>query len=174
MDLTELCQKAERAILKQQTLGFGSDGVIYDLDDKVVLKLFNGNFYRGKKKGNSQTAAEFEYGIGRDLFDHQMQVPEFYSLYQYRGPLSYVLSLWLGFLFSKEEPCWGIFMQRINGDDVFLSDKAQEAQRQLDEQLKLAQEAGYVPRDIFLNHNTLFDPEQNKLYLIDFTRWEKK
>lgn len=176
MDLTELYQKAEQAIVHKQILGFGSDGIAYNLDDKVVLKLVNGGYDRRYRKGNSQTAAEYEYNIGRDLFDHQVQVPEFYGLYQHRGPLRcYILCyLWNDYLFSEEEPLWGIIMQRINGDNVYYSDNNREAERQLTEQLQLACALGYKPGDVSLNQNTLFDWSQNKLYLIDFTSWEKR
>ncbi len=172
MGLTELCQKAEQAIAHHRILDSGVDGVIYDLDDKVVLKLVNGYFDRHHREGNSQTAAEYEYGIGRDLFDHQVQVPEFYGLYQYHGPLC---RLPYTYSFIGFEPYWGIFMQRINGGYVYLPGKVKsEAERQFTKQLKLAQALGYKPRDVSLNVNTLFDHKQNKLYLIDFTRWEKK
>ena len=138
MDLTELCQKADQAIVQMRVLGCGGDGIVYNLDDHAVLKLFNGYYDRCYRKGNSQTAAEYEYGVGRDLFDHQAQVPEFYGLYQHRGPLRcYISRWWDNYYFCEEKSHWGIIMQRINGGDVSYSDNVREAERQFTKQLRI-------------------------------------
>ncbi len=165
MDLGELTKKALDFIeYDAKPLNSGADGVIFIIDRAVVLKLHRGipgcrvpHFYHG----SSRASAEYEFNIGKELYQKGIQVPQFFTLFEpHKAPLDY----------------WGIFMERIYGKEYkslpFLLKR--EAKKQFKEQERLIEIAGYKLGDCSHDYNTLFDIEKRKLYLFDLVRWQKR
>lgn len=163
MQLTELVEKAVNSIdLNSEPLGSGADGIIYPVNEKVVLKLhFQGKIPLFKvTKDSDRRSAEKEFNIGQDLYQQGIQVPLFFGLFEpKKSPLNY----------------WGILMERIHGVEYkYLPGKLKrEAKSQFNTQSKLIRQLGYWQGDSYHDVNTLFDPHNLKLYLFDFVRWEK-
>ena len=159
MSLTELVDKAINKIQKGKGyLDHGNDGTIYAITDEVVLKLHTGSY-----RGSPQKSAEYEFSFGTELYQHGVQVPQYLGLF---GPVP----------LHHREGC-GIFMERIHGLDPssLQFPGLLEARRQYLEQKKKIEELGYVVKDSKnVYSNTLFDPKQNKLFLFDLVRWERK
>ena len=132
MILDQLVKKAIKSVKnKDNILGKGSDGIVYAVDETVVLKLYKGEklglfdtnriFYYG----SSKQTAEYEFNMGRELHQKGAQVPEYFDLFE-PSPLPL-----LGY--------WGIFMERIYGVEYnALPLKLRpEAERQYEEQTRL-------------------------------------
>lgn len=66
-------------------------------------------------------------------------------------------------------------MERIHGVEYkyLPGELKREAKRQFKTQSRLISKLGYWPGDSYHDINTLFDQNNMKLYLFDFTRWEK-
>ena len=160
MDLEKLTKKAIKAVWKTKNfLGDGADGVVYSIDNEVVLKLYCK--YLGYR-GPGQKCAEYEFELGQELHQQKVQVPEYFGLFL---PVD-----------LPQLNYWGVFMERIHGVEVQYSDYSlkRKAKRQHDKQIKLINKFGYLIQDSYYNHNTIFDVNRNKLFLIDLLRWERK
>ncbi len=163
MELTELVEKALDSIKnKKNILGQGTDGIVYAVDEKVVLKVHtgseNGNYYRH----SSKESAEYEFKIGRRLYNKKVHLPKYLALFE---PLNH-----------PSLDFWGVFMERIYGqkyDDLSYRSK-REAKCQYKEQEKFIVNLGYYMTDNCFDHNTLFDIDKQKLFLYDLVRWERR
>ena len=165
MDIGPLVEKAVQSI-SQETLclGEGTEGDVYAVDDKIALKLYTKNQYRG----SSLDRALHEFEIGRDLHLRsdlrllQLQIPYYYGLFP-----------------PQESPKlnhWGVFMERIYGvefDDLSYLLKV-KACFQYRKQCKLVESLGYEIFDSSIDWNTKFDLEKKKLFLLDLARWQKR
>jgi len=166
MDLGELTEKAVRSIDREtEPLGKGDDGIVYLINEKVVLKLHRGIRRQGKAPyfyhGSSRDSAEHEFNIGMELYQHELQVPQFYGLFEPRR--------------SSPLNCWGIFMERITGTcyKELPGWLKKEVRRQFKDQERLIIRLDYKQIDSYSDYNTLFDRQKRKLYLYDFVRWER-
>ena len=163
MQLTELVEKAVNSInLNSEPLGYGADGIVYPVNEEVVLKLHFGRIPLFKPvRDSDRIFAEKEFNIGRDLYQQRIQVPKYFGLFEPKqSPLNY----------------WGILMERIHGVEYkSLPEKLKrEAKSQFKTQSELIRKLGYWAGDSYHDVNTLFDQHKRKLYLFDFVRWEKK
>lgn len=166
MNLDELIQRAIKSFEKgNNTLGKGWDGVVYAVDEKVVLKVHTGDVASNSSTRfhlhSDKKSAEYEFNLGRELHQKGVQVPEYLGLFR---PLDIPTLQY-----------WGIFMERIYGIRFEqLSDRLQrEARLQYQRQVDAIRCFGYKPKDNSLDHNTLFDQQQEKLFLFDLVRWTK-
>ncbi|MDO8511095.1 MAG: hypothetical protein Q7S55_02925 [Nanoarchaeota archaeon] len=160
MNIAELVDKAINNIKKRKGyLDHGNDGIIYTITDEVVLKL-----HTGSRLGTPQKSAEHEFELGRELYQKGVQVPQYVSLFRA--------------LPSPRQESYGVFMQRIHGQEVSSLSPALhlEAQRQYQEQKKLVEKSGYLlgsdSKNMYIN--TLFNPKQRKLFLFDLVQWKRK
>ena len=163
MQLTELVEKAVNSInLNSEPLGYGADGIVYPVNEEVVLKLHFGRIPLFKPTRDSdRISAEKEFTIGRDLYQQGIQVPKYFGLFEPKqSPLNY----------------WGVLMERIHGVEYkSLPGKLKrEAKSQFKTQSRLISKLGYWAGDSYHDVNTLFDQHNRKLYLFDFVRWEKE
>lgn len=174
MNLEKLVKKAIGSVKEEDNiLGKGSDGIVYAVNEKVVLKVHTGHRksdYHEFYHHSSRETAEFEFNIGRELHLKGVLVPEYIALFK---PLD-----------SPSLQYWGIFMERIYGVkyNALSLRLQQEAKSQYEEQTKLIRNLGYCIADNYLclasnkndsGHNTLFNKQQRKLFLFDLVRWTK-
>ena len=159
MKIEELVKTAIKNIQKGKgLLDHGHDGRIYSVTDEVVLKLHTGSHH-----GSPRIGAQYEFGLGRELHQQGVQVPQYLGLF---GPVS---------LLHQES--WGVLMERIYGLEpaALASSMHLEALRQYKQQKELIDRLGYTVKDSKnMYQNTMFDPKQQKLYLFDLVRWERK
>jgi RIO-like serine/threonine protein kinase len=141
--------------------------------EQLNQSIENNRTYKKKKiflvgeeaiaKRNNKESAEHEYTLGSFLFEQGVQVPEMYMLVNPASqPLSHIKD-------------WYVLMQKINGVEMTsitrgLEEKVIKQYRtELDKILGL----GIYPVDIFWPENILFDPQTEKIHLIDLESWER-
>ncbi|MEK6900374.1 MAG: hypothetical protein AABX05_04595 [Nanoarchaeota archaeon] len=163
MNIDELAEKVVQIISEEEVcpLGEGDEGLVYAVDDKVVLKLHNDPQRSGYYRSSSKNNAKYEFELGSYLHQLGVQVPEYFGLFRpARLPgLNY----------------WGLFMERIYGIAVYYPKIVDSAKKQFEEQKKLLWKLGYRAEDVSFSQgkNLLFDSTKEKLYLFDLVRWEK-
>ncbi len=176
MNIGELTEKAVQSVRRKDTiLGQGADGLVYAVDENLVLKLHLGdsNYYY---HGSSRKSAEYEFNIGSDLYQQGVQVPQYFGLFEPIEP-----SFWKAFMkrisLCNSSPLnfWGVFMERIYGvrPNKLSNLLRREAERQYQQQQELLEELSYRTLDSSPYMNTLFDVQKNKLFLHDLVRWER-
>ena len=163
MNIEKIVDKAVKTIQEGEGkayLGHGGESTVYAITRDVVLKIHNRCYYHG----SSQKSAEYEFELGKELFRQGVQVPQYFGLF---SPVQ--------FLYPKLD-FFGIFMRRIHGVKYFSLSFSlrEEAVKQYNEQKKLIEQLGYMVKDSYINLNTLFDIKNNKLFLYDLVRWERK
>jgi len=166
MDIQGLIEKAVQSISQRsEEIGGGCDGKVYAVDDRIVLKLYNKmHSYRNRNKDN----ALHDFEIGRDLHLRSdlrlqdLQIPYYYGIFP---PQEEIPKL----------NYWGVFMERIHGVEYYTLPKLLKlkARWQYRKQKNQVESLGYTLSDSEVDHNTLFDLEKEKLFLIDLTRWQK-
>ena len=153
--MSELVAKLREAVATTKPIYLD---IVYRVDETTVAKVFNFDYY-----------AETEFRIGRRLFNEGLQVPEFYDMAEIepvRAPINCL----------KE---WVVFMQHIKGNHIpqisWWSNRKsrREAVRQYKEQVKNVLDLGIHPQDAEWHQNSLFNEEEQKLYLIDFAFWDE-
>ena len=142
-------------------LGKGGQSVVYPVNDSVVVKVYHHTDKSAKK------IAINEYKVGTELFRNGISVPKMLGL------IFPDFCLFRPFL-QYPNTRIAIFMQRINGRRLheLEDDQQAEARRQYLQELKRVVDLGYYPYDVKIE-NALFDVGRWKIFLIDFSGWEK-
>ncbi|GEM_PF-2793546 len=162
--LVEKVRESRQSIQQGKFIGRGSDGEVYPVDDKTVLKLYN----RWHPYRSNRDDVLYDFDIGRDLHLRSdlrlqdLQVPYYYGIFPPQEEI-------------PELNHWGVFMERIHGVkyDALPALLKLKAHWQYRKQKKLVESIGYILIDSGVHYNTLFDLEKEKLFLIDLTRWQK-
>ncbi len=102
-----------------------------------------------------------EYRVHADLYCAGVQVSRPFGIYRFR-PFN-----------PQGQFATGIVMEKIKGiSGTEIDDEHREiVRKELEKQLTLCRDLGFRPFDEGW-HNCMFNPESNKLYLIDFQKWE--
>ena len=134
------------------------DGDIYVLGEVIA------------KRYSSRDDAEYVFDIGSYAYQHKIQVPEVIALHNLdiSSRVSRLLRL-------KPIKDWFLFMQRIEGKHINSLEGMDysEALNQLKKQIEKLFDLRIHPIDATFNGNSIFNPKERKLYLIDFDAWEK-
>src|SRR3989344_1727799 len=154
--MKEIKKQIQKAIKDNNKIGFGRG--VYELSDQIVAKPFS-----------SKWRALHEYEIGMFAYNNGIQVPRMHQLIR--------PDRWLKRLNSdyhlKE---WYVVMQKIEGAtirELTNEFEAQEARRQLNQEIDRLLDLRIYPYDSLFSNNSLFNRKENRLYLLDFCEWKR-
>jgi RIO-like serine/threonine protein kinase len=141
-------------------------GHVYQVLDDYAVKIYN-------ERVSSKKIAIKEFNIMKDLYENGAQIPKPEGVYEFSEEKR---------LFLKRRTLPGVVMQNIKDAkrlDIVLRDPKLEKQlkdrlrRDMGSEVLRCQDLGYNTWDVG-PINTLWSPNEDKIYLIDFTSWEKK
>lgn len=167
--LTEEIEEIEQ----MQRLSSEADGLLYRLGDDKVAKFQwptdrESWLWRVSPSGNR---IRQEYEITRRLYEGGVSVPRPYGIFKLRNPKG---EQWAELWFPREYPAF--VMEYIKGGVPHPKYLPQTIHRKIDELVAIEREKvrklGFRTSDALGWENTLWAPEEEKIYLIDFTRWE--
>ncbi|MBW2978266.1 hypothetical protein KY331_05455 [Candidatus Woesearchaeota archaeon] len=113
----------------------------------------------------SLRSLEEECSIAKGLYDSGVSVPKPLGVFQ--------VSVDLGSVSYRNHPAF--VMEYVPGRTLNgLSPETQETAKALrDAEIAKAREAGFVPGDYSWEGNTIWSPQRQRAYLIDFETWKK-
>lgn len=155
------------------TLTGGADGLVYKLgDDKVAKFQWPTNWeswlWRVSPSGNK---IRKEYEIARELYDAGISVPNPYGVFKLRKPKG---EDWSEIWVPRRYPAF--VMEYKEGGIPYPKYLDFSTQRKIEELVRIEREKvadlGFRTSDSLGWENTLWVPKEERIYLIDFTRWE--
>ncbi len=137
----------------------GDSAIVYDIGNGLVAKV---------PKPFSLVTPHYEFGLAKRVYDSKVQSPRPHGVFSVRIRGNDNTA------YHDDCEVAGMVMDKIVGVRPFLEslEVQRAAQEQLDIELKKLDNLGFVTRDHRLTDNTLWVPEQNKLYLYDFGKLE--
>jgi len=155
-----------------EVFAVSDDLVIDDLVIKVPKSLDN-MFLRLKRKSVADVIKdlESEFEIQMQLYEGGVSVPKPKGMYVCKLPIvNGILSL-----FPLKRKYFGLVMERLSGINgaTAYGEGTAEQEKLTDmtiAELEKAKSLGFEPWDTGL-HNTIYNPEMDKLWLVDFVGW---
>ncbi len=137
-------------------IGRGSQGEVFRISDLNAAKI---DLYGHLDP--SRRMLEKELKISKELYLSGISVPKPKGIFPIRFPLE-----------VKD----GFVMEFIEGKTRFALDRNEfkHVENLLKIELKKVKDLGFRPYDIYIMGNSIWSPEKDKLYLIDFASWSKK
>ncbi len=180
MDIGELVERMKRQTKPEDLLGESFQGYseVYAVTNDIAVKVYKlldlyTNNDKGKYRKSLEGNACWDHYVGNCLYKARLNVPKRFGL----ASVSFLDASMPEFLTADDstEDTWYLFMQRIHAipPKEWTGAEKKECGKQYNDQIKKAHDLGFEVVDSDVDHNTLFDRSQQKLYLIDFVRWKR-
>lgn len=179
MDIEELVALMRMNTRPEDLLGNSNQdfSLVYAVTEEIAVKVYKSvdaytSLCTGISRDSLEGNATWDFYVGNHLYNAEIQVPKPLGI----TSLPFSDASMPEFLTADDphEDTWYFFMQRIHAIPPigWTNAERKEVWRQYHDQIKKATELGFEVEDSDFDHNTLFDRTQQKLYLIDFVRWE--
>jgi len=147
------CKFQEYPFLKY--LDRGSYGEVYRISDTHVAKV---------EKFHDINSLEEEFDIAKELYEKGISVPKPEGIFP------------VGMSKTKMQ---GFVMEYIYGktfDEVYQRDEElfYQVKKLREKEINKVKDLGFYPKDFLNNKNNIWQPDEEKVYLIDFGRWERR
>lgn len=182
MDIEELVALMRMNTRPEDLLGNSNQDFshVYAVTKGIAVKVYkSADVYPSRCTGTSRESLEgnatWDFYVGNCLYKAGIHVPKPLGI----TSLPFSDASMPEFLTADDththEDTWYFFMQRIYATPPvgWTNAEKKEVWRQYEDQIERATGLGFKVEDSEFDHNTLFDRTQQKLYLIDFVRWEK-
>lgn len=180
MDIGELVALMRRNTQPEDLLGQSEQDFsqVYAVTKKIAVKVYKSvDVYPLRCSGISGDSLEGnasrEVYVGNYLYKAGIHVPKPVGI----TSLPFSDASMPEFLTADDpnEDTWYFFMQRIHATSPkeWTDAERKEVWRQYKDQINKAESLGFEVHDSTIDHNTLFSRKEQRLYLIDFVRWEK-
>lgn len=183
MDIEELVALMRMNTQPEDLLGNSNQDFshVYAVTKGIAVKVYKSvDVYPSRCTGISRDSLEgnatWDFYVGTCLYKAGIHVPKPLGI----TSLPFSDASMPEFLTADDththEDTWYFFMQRIYATPPIEWTHAErkEVWRQYKDQIKKAESLGFESLDSAFDHNTLFSRKEQKLYLIDFVRWEKR
>ncbi len=152
-------KQLERSIVERNRLDYSNKSNIYCVNNSLVAKM-----------GRSNELNEREFDVGNYLYENGIHVPRIHSLIKINRSL--IRNHMLSYSFDNNLV---LLMQRIPGKrvDNLEGNEFTKAHQLMKKELAKTDILMIYPSDVG-THNTLYNPNDGKVYLIDFEGWEWK
>ena len=150
--------------------GYGNFSEVYDLKNNLIGKtLKNSPFLKRGQIFNKESSRnlfylENELNICSELFELGINVPKPNGLFLIHNTF-----------LDEFRPAF--VMEKIKNIDLrdFRISELTKISKKVQEQIKKAESLGFIPSDdVEKLENVLYDPKNNKVYLIDFAFWTRR
>ncbi|MDP4039214.1 MAG: hypothetical protein Q8P57_01380 [Candidatus Pacearchaeota archaeon] len=151
----------------------GADGPLYRISEDKVAKFewardWTDWFCKVSPKGEK---VQNEYEICKKLYENGVSVPKPYGVFMLKNPSD---EEWTELWFPRRFPAF--VMEYINGSVPHPKYLRPELHKRVDELVATERDKieglGIRPSDAMGWENTLWVPEKEQIYLIDFSRWQ--
>jgi len=151
-------------------ISVGGSSKIYVVTNDLVAKVCPYYYDLGYKDADQKTIELFEreYRISRDLHQEGISVPRPVGIHK-------VKIRWFDTAFGLSYPeMMGYVMERIFGINGWKTEgDLRKRVRELHKlELAKSKEKGFKPGDADIN-NTVYDPKQDRIYLVDCSHWHR-
>lgn len=180
MDIEELVALMRMNTQPEDLLGQSEQDFsqVYAVTGDVAVKVYKSvdaytSLCTGISRDSLEGNATWDFYVGNCLYKAGIHVPKPVGI----TSLPFSDASMPEFLTAddSDEDTWYFFMQHIHATSPkeWTDAERKEVWRQYKNQINKAERLGFEVHDSALDHNTLFSRKEQRLYLLDFVRWEK-